>query len=121
MSNPPNASTPAPAKRRSGLKIFSTLITVLLLASVLGNVIMVLLVMAMMGAAIGSSDESPAHHVQRETITKGGGDKIAIMPVSGTVDEGMYDRLRNFCEYIKEDNSIKAVILEVDSPGGTVT
>ena len=121
MSNSAGGVTQVPApKRRRGLKIFAVLVTVLLAGSIAANLVMVVMVMVV-SAAVGGGGDGPASHVQSEVISKGGGDKIAIVPVTGTVDDAMYERLRNYCEFVREDPSIKAVILEVDTPGGTVT
>jgi protease-4 len=117
----PPAHHPHPAPRRGrGWKVFAILVTLLLVASVAANAIMMMAV-AVMGAAVGAGGESPAANVQSETIHRGSGEKIAIIPVDGTVDEQMYKRIFAYCEFVKADDSIKAVILEVDSPGGTVT
>ena len=114
---PPSSQQPA-AKRGRGWKIFGVLVTVLLVGSIVANVVMLVMVMVL-GAAVNG--ESPSGRVQSEVVQQGGRDKIAIMPVTGTVDGDMYNRIHNFCQFVKADPSIKAVVLQVDSPGGTVT
>jgi protease-4 len=126
MSYTANAPYPPPAPRgRSGLKIFSVVIGLFLLVSLLANFVMFLMVIVISAAAGGSNTEGPASHVEAETLRPGtglgAGDKIAVVPVSGTVDESMADQMLAFCEYIKKDPSIKGVVLEVDSPGGGIT
>jgi protease-4 len=96
-----------------------------LLVSLLGNFIMFLLVIVFSAAAGGSNTEGPASRVEAETLRPGaglgGGDKIAVVPVAGAVDESMAEDMLAFCEFIKRDSSIKGVVLEVDSPGGGIT
>jgi len=69
----------------------------------------------------GSNRDTPASRVGTETLVAGGSDKIAILPISGIINETTYEYVRNYCDYIQSDNSIKAVIVEVNSPGGGVT
>src|SRR5262245_13761639 len=112
---------PPPPPRRRGLKIYAILATFLLLAA-FGVILILLVMVSFMGAALGgSASEGPAQRVQAETVTDGGHDRVAILPISGSIDAHMVEKVHNFCEYIKQDNKIKAVVIEVDSPGGTVT
>jgi protease-4 len=75
------------------------------------------------------AQESPARF--RETIVQRGAgpDKIALITlrglisssVPGTMSESMVDDLRMALEQAREDDRVKAVVLEIDSPGGEVT
>jgi len=51
---------------------------------------------------------------------KFGSDKIAIIDVSGVIMEGD-GFVKKQIDLIREDDSVKAVVVRVDSPGGTVT
>jgi len=115
------AAPPPPPPRRTGFRIFTLLLGAFLIFSLLANFVMFLMVILFAAAAGGSNAEGPASRVEAETIRVGGGDKIAIVPVSGEVDERLTDEMFAFCEYIKKDDSIKGVVLEVDSPGGGIT
>lgn len=121
----PPAPAPAPAPARGGFRVFTLLLGMFLLVSLLANFIMFLLVIVFSAAAGGSNTEGPASRVEAETLRPGsglgGGDKIAVVPVAGAVDESMAEDMLAFCEYIKRDNSIRGVVLEVDSPGGGIT
>jgi protease-4 len=55
-------------------------------------------------------------HSLSETAT----DKIAVVHVSGAIMEGD-DFVERQLKAIEEDQSVKAVVLRIDSPGGTVT
>ncbi len=110
----PQGRPAAPRKRFSILGLISF---ILLLLSLAGNAILFILVI-LLGIA---SDGGGSAHVQAERLVHGGGDKIAILPIQGVIDTAQVERVNQYCEYIKEDRSIKAVIVEVDSPGGGVT
>ncbi len=64
-----------------------------------------------------------------ERGTRGSRDKIAVIPlrglissgVAGNVGDSMVDDLRWELEQARNDDSVRAVVLEVDSPGGEVT
>jgi protease IV len=64
-----------------------------------------------------------------ERGTRGSADKIAVISlrglistgVGGNVGESMVDDLRWELEQARDDDHVRAVILEVDSPGGEVT
>jgi protease-4 len=69
----------------------------------------------------------------RETIVQRGhhrgGDKIAVIPlrglisssIPGSVGDSMVDDMRAALEQARDDEDVKAVVLEIDSPGGEVT
>ncbi len=48
--------------------------------------------------------------------------KIGIVKISGfTLDQGTADKLSRLLKYAKDEKNIKAVVLELDSPGGEAT
>jgi protease-4 len=66
----------------------------------------------------------------RETVVqRGGSDKIALITlrglisssVPGNVSDSMVDDMRAALQQAREDDRVKAVVLEIDSPGGEVT
>ncbi|QDT70539.1 Putative signal peptide peptidase SppA [Planctomycetes bacterium MalM25] len=82
-----------------------------------------LCLLAMMGMAaqvqryFGEGDGPPEKY---HSLSKEATDKIAVVRVSGAIMEGdtfVEDQL----EAASKDDSIKAVVLRIDSPGGTVT
>jgi len=105
-----------PRRRNTGWKIVTVILILVLLCSIGANFLgLVLFSIHGAGGSAGSAN------IQRETIRRGGSDKVAILPVVGEIDGTMADRVRRFCDAIIEDDSIKVVVVEVDSPGGTVT
>lgn len=81
---------------------------------------------------VGSFEESPPRF--REIVvdrgrSESGGDKIALITmrglissnVPGSVSDNMVDDMRTAFQQASDDARVKAVILEIDSPGGEVT
>lgn len=91
----------------------------------------VMLVVAMMAAGMGllvgmvvASFEMTAadSHIEERyhSLAKTAADKIAVLELEGTIMEGD-GFLKKQIDRVKQDKSIKAVVLRVNSPGGTVT
>jgi protease-4 len=53
-------------------------------------------------------------------LMAGGGDRIAIVPVEGVIDDGMAKTVNRHLKQYGDDSRVKAIILRVDSPGGGV-
>jgi len=106
-----------PPARKTGLRILAAILFILLAISVVGNLI---LFFVTVGLADGGSGGGSTR-VMEQVIKSGSRDKVAILPASGTVDEQMVERVRRCIVAIREDSNIKAVVLEVDSPGGSIT
>jgi protease-4 len=90
------------------------------------------LVALVLAVGAGGRSASPAVYYEEEYVSGTGPDKIAVVPVDGTIaaadsstgalqptttPEGLAAALRQ----AKEDESVAAVVLEVNSPGGGVT
>lgn len=91
-----------------------------------GKLLLVLLgfaVMTIIGmSAAYESYFSPANGPQEKyhSLSKTATDKIAVIDVSGTIMESdgfVKDQL----DLVREDDDVVAVVLRIDSPGGTVT
>jgi len=63
--------------------------------------------------ALMSDDESMAGF-------SGGGDRIAMIPIEGVIDDDMAKVVNRHLKQYGEDSRIKAIILRVESPGGGV-
>jgi len=50
-----------------------------------------------------------------------GGDKIAMIPIEGVIDEEMAKTVNRQLKQYGEDSRVKAILLRVDSPGGGVS
>ena len=85
------------------------IVLILLIISVLLNI------MLMAGDWGGSSG-------QQTVISNGNGnDKVVIIPLTGVIDDHTYTRIDRFFKRAEADNSIKAIVLRIDTPGGTVS
>lgn len=116
--------------RRSSRKgwIIGGAIAAIVIILMLGTIGLVLVVGSGDGGGLSASPEN----YEEEYVSGEGSDKIAVIPVEGlisptdsgvagtvptTTPEGMRDALAQ----AEEDESVKAVILEINSPGGGVT
>lgn len=116
------------ADRRLGcLSIF---LFVALCASVFGNFIMMAAVFHRAGGM--SYEREPMARFREVTVERGDrgeSDKIAVIALRGlissslpgTVGDSMVDDLRAALKQARDDDRVKAVVLEIDSPGGEVT
>lgn len=110
------------------LGCLSIFLFVALCASVFAN--FVLTVAVFRRAAGGYTEREPLPRFREVTVERGrGNDKIALIvmrglissSLPGTVGESMVDDLRIALQQARDDDRVKAVVLEIDSPGGEVT
>jgi len=59
--------------------------------------------------------------ILRETYREGGGDTVAVIPVNGIIDAYQAEFVRYCVDEVLADSSVRAVVLQVDSPGGGMT
>lgn len=108
---PPAPFGPPPRPSSGGKSVVLVLTLLLLVLSVLANVVL-----------LGSNSFGGGSGTLQETIAEGSSDqKIAVVPLVGIIDENMSRQFANFLTRAEKDASIKAVIVEIDTPGGTVT
>src|SRR5690242_4135636 len=81
-------------------------------------------------AGTGFADREPMPKFREITIERGHGPgKVALIVMRGlistnlpgSVGETMVDDMRAALQQAREDDRVKAVLLEIDSPGGEVT
>lgn len=65
------------------------------------------------------SDESPLVE-EWHSLSKTASDKVAIISVEGTIF-GAEGFIKDQIDRVRDDKDVKAIVLRVDSPGGTVT
>ena len=115
------------ADRRLGcLSIF---LFVALCASLFVNFILVLATFQRVGGVV--RDAEPIPRFREMLIERGriGGDKIVLITLRGIISsslpgntrDSMVDDLRAALQQARDDDRVKAIVLEVDSPGGEVT
>jgi protease-4 len=113
MMPPPGYGPPPPPRRSGAGKAVAIVLLLLLLGvSVLVNLLVV-------GAAAVSGGGGGMF---QETITAGDPDQtIAVVPLVGLIDKNMSRQFDAFLKRAEQDADVKAVIVEIDTPGGTVT
>jgi protease IV len=117
-----------PADRKLGC--LSVFLAVALCASVVINVVLALTAFRSFGSGSRMEEPTPTF---REVIVqrgaRGGSDKIAVImmrglissSLPGNVGDTMVDDMRLALEQARDDEHVRAVVLEIDSPGGEVT
>ncbi len=104
---------PRPPRRRSGVLAFFLVVSVLLLAaSLLVNIVLIA------DSSFSTVDEVDEKIYQPERFGRGS-EKVAIISVDGVILDGEGFVTRQI-EQARRDDDVKAVVLRVESPGGTI-
>ncbi len=121
-ANQPPMATPVarPAPPRPG-RTLARLFTLLLVLGLLGSLVVNLVLLAIVGLSdLASLDVD--RRVQEKFVShdRSARDKVAIISVEGTIltGEGFVKRQ---IEQATKDKNVKAIVLRVNSPGGTIT
>ena len=110
------------------LGCLSIFLFVALCASIFANFVLMAVAFHRIGGRV--TDREPLPHFREVTVERGhGGDKIALIvmrglissSLPGSVGDTMVDDLRAALQQARDDDHVKAVVLEIDSPGGEVT
>lgn len=123
QSTPPSNSTvSSPVKTGSGWRVFWGIFTGL---SVLGNIILLLVIIGMgvmLAGEFGSLTASGGDGSFSEELLLEGSrtQKIAVIPIGGIIANEAADTVARQVRLAGEDRRVKAVIVKIDSPGGTV-
>ncbi len=106
---------PPQKPRRSGWRIVWGIITAM---SVLGNFFFLLIILGM-AAMLTTTHKG----IYEENLVRSGdrSTKIAVIDVHGIIDDDQYRGFKEQLKNAKKDNSVKAVILNVSSPGGMIS
>jgi protease-4 len=102
---------PPPKRSGVGRAIFMTLLIVLLIGSVALNLAL------MLASVAGGASGAMQHTVQAGSAKE----KVAIVPLRGIIDTNVSAQFDRFMDMAEADKNVKAVVIEIDSPGGTVT
>lgn len=104
--------TAPPPKKSSFLRrLFLTVLVLLLIFSLMANF--------WMSALLGAKFEEG---FDRAVVTQGSEDAtVAIYNIEGVVNDAMAQKFEKFAREALKNDKIKAIVLRVDSPGGTVS
>ena len=111
---PPPYFYPPPPRGRG---VWRTLFTIVLVLARIVSLMLNLFSAARGIFAAGSGNGG----VQTTIVDGDAGQTIAVIPVTGVIETGAAHEFARFLSRAQEDANVKAVVIEVDSPGGTVT
>jgi protease IV len=112
---PPQITYPPVQKRKSGWRIFFGII---LAFSLLANFVLFMIIIAV--ALFSSAGQQKGFS---EELIKAGdkSNKIAVIDLKGIIMDDMAEEITKQFKIASKDSSIKAVIVKINSPGGTVS
>jgi len=112
MPWPPPPPPPRAGRVGIGTAILTAIATVIFLGSVICNLILLLAVVAKSG------DVATA---KTTTIVSGDmSQKIAVVPIKGILFSRTVEKFDKVMKQVEKDGNVKALVIEVNSPGGTV-
>ena len=115
MMMPPGGFFPPPPKKSFARTIFTTLAGIVFGLSVTMNIYL------LMASGLAGGFRT-SHGVTQTVISEGSSsERIAVLPVSGVIMENTTAHFEQMMALLEKDSSVKAVVLEVDTPGGGVT
>ncbi len=115
----PNA--PLPPRRIILEQPFGTFRKVLMVLLLLALGVSVVFNFGLLGAYHSYVQLDPAINESLHSGSPGASDKIAIINVKGAIMESENGFVKKQIDRVRNDDQVKAVVLRVDSPGGTVT
>lgn len=84
-----------------------------------GGFITLTILVMMMNPDSMSADPENKLEERYHSLNKEGANKIAVIEVDGVIEDG--EQVKKQIDKVKNDPKVKAIVLRVDSPGGTVT
>ncbi|HEX5443073.1 MAG TPA: signal peptide peptidase SppA [Pirellulales bacterium] len=111
----PQAFSPAAAPRHGAAR---WLLRLLALSSAGMLLLAALAAVALVGLA--SWEEDDGLHEQHHSLARSSDQKVAIITLEGTILDGD-GFVKKQIDHVRDDESVKAVVLRVNSPGGTVS
>ena len=113
MMPPPMYYGPPPKARGGGFVrgVFVTLATTIFGLSLTLNIYLLLA-----SGFLGGSSQRSSDLVEGDPMQK-----IAIIPIKGVIMDDASAQFARFLKQAEADSAVKAIVLEIDSPGGSVT
>jgi protease-4 len=107
---------PPPPPGRSGKSFARTIFTALASIIFVGSLVLngyLILFSGILNVAGGQHENT----IDKGDLTS----RIVVLPVSGIIDEKMFEKVDKHLKELSTDKRLKALIVEVNSPGGSVT
>ena len=109
---------PAPPQRGGGFPVLGCFFGLSFLLNLLLGVVVVLACMGFLFSGRSSGDRLNEKHFLGASGASG---KVAIVSLDGAIMEGLLSHFHMQLEHAAEDDKVKAVVLRINSPGGTIT
>jgi protease-4 len=111
----------APPPRRGG-GFFRALLVLLLFGSLALNIMLICGGLLIRGIGVSESDYSALPVRERHLGgSTSAADKVAVVRIEGTIMEGLLAFANKQIEEAAKDREVKAVVVRIESPGGTIT
>ncbi len=114
---PPRQPAPPPPPRRGSCLEVAFLLSVLLNLFLIAGGGLVVLLAAVAGLSGGDSTLQEKFYGGKSTAS----DKIAVVKIDGIILEGLLNHVYKEIDTAAQDKAVKAVVLRIDSPGGSIT
>jgi protease-4 len=122
---PSSARAPAPprAPARGGSTFFGVIFGMSLALNLIGVGIVVLgfFGLFVLGSLFTGSNEEKGLQEKHHSGQASASDKIAIINISGVLMEGLMDYTHKQIEQAAADKHVKAIVVRINSPGGSIT
>jgi len=114
----PELRHPGPRKRS---RLLGQIVLLLLVLGLAGSLLTNLVLLSVAG--VSTLDRDSRIQEEFHSLVRGGSDKIAILSIEGMIldGEGFFKRQIDRARKDAEDGNLKAIVLRVNSPGGTVS
>jgi protease-4 len=109
---------PAPPSRGGG---FAKFLVFLLLMSLGANFLLCLGLMAAGFSGLGGDDGGGLVREKHWGGQRSASDKVAVIPVTGVLIDEMINPVLRCIDKAAKDSDVKAVVVRINSPGGTIT
>ena len=98
------------------------LFLVLALMALAGSVLMNFVLATVAGLSVSGGLDTD-HRIQEKFVSHSASaqDKVAVLPIEGIILESEDGFIRRAIDHAASDESVKAVVLRIDSPGGSVS
>ncbi len=79
-------------------------------------------VVVLIAGVVASTPSNPSQAIVRTTVVDGNKDEVvAVLPIRGVILDEAEAEVSRYLDAILDDQNVKAIVLDISSPGGTVT
>ncbi len=122
MSTVPSAPLPSPAPAGSKGSILGCAFAISFILNIAAGFLIVLLCLGLFALRSGINTETSEHLTEKHIAgSTSASDKIAVVAIEGVIMEGFLGFVQKEIEQAARDSHVKAVVLRINSPGGTIT